>query len=88
MFRLKTHAFKRDIIKIFWKTFLIGISGWIMSILHVVLFVYVLFFKECVLLLNNDGLKIKEKHLRSGEWDEEAVDFPEHWKVCQQILWE
>lgn len=49
-------------------------------------------FLHCIFMnvyfFYNEGLKIKEKYLRSGKWNKEAADFPEHWKVCEQMVCE
>lgn len=66
-----------------------GYLFWIISTLGTLCYFA---FLHCVFMnvyfFYNEGLKIKEKYLRSGKWNKEAVDFPEHWKVYEQMVCE
>lgn len=64
-----------------------NISLWIMNVFYVIVLIYIAFFMN-VYCFYNERLKIEEKYLRSKEWDKEAANFPEHWKVYQKMLCE
>lgn len=69
------------------KNLKMNISWWIMNVFYVIFLIYIAFFMN-VYCFYNERLKIEEKYLRSGVWDKEAADFPEHWKACQKMLCE